>query len=248
MLFASSKICGQGGETMRFLLLVIGIIVSSSSGADARTARWLTSWTASVQGPYPVGNPSAQPDLRFALPNAAGGARDQTFRLMVMPSLWGSTARFRFSNALGTKPVTFDGLFVALQRSGSVTEPGSNRPITFAGKDSVTIAPGQMVWSDPVELSFVKRRSAETLIGRRLAVSFHVAGESGPMTWHAKAVTTSYLTAPEAGAKGASEGVSDFPFSTASWYFLDAIDMDAAAGSALVVHSAIPSRTAPRRQ
>jgi len=36
------------------------------------------------------------------------------------------------------------------------------------------------------------------LLGRKLAVSFHVVGESGPMTWHAKALTTSYLTAPSA--------------------------------------------------
>ena len=32
------------------------------------------------------------------------------------------------------------------------------------------------------------------LRGRKLAVSFHVAGESGPMTWHAKALQTSYIS------------------------------------------------------
>ena len=51
------------------------------------------------------------------------------------------------------------------------------------------------------------------------------------MTWHAKALTTSYLTPPGAGAKGGVEGVTDFPFSTASWYFLDAVDMAAAPGT-----------------
>ena len=43
----------------------------------------------SAQGPYPVGNPSAQPDQKFAFPDPATGARDQTFRLMVRPDLWG---------------------------------------------------------------------------------------------------------------------------------------------------------------
>jgi hypothetical protein len=39
------------------------------------------------------------------------------------------------------------------------------------------------------------------LAGRKLAVSFHVAGESGPMTWHAKALQTSYATAPAPGPR-----------------------------------------------
>src|SRR6202043_44166 len=98
-------------------------------------------WTGSVQGPYPVGNPSAQPDMHFALPVPERGAHDQTFRLMVRPSLWGREARLRLSNAYGTQPVTFDGVYAGLQQSGSVVAPGSNRPVTFAGKSSVTVAP-----------------------------------------------------------------------------------------------------------
>ena len=72
----------------------------------------MVAWTASAQGPYPIGNPSAQPDLKFAFPDATG-ARDQTFRLMVRPDLWGRQARIRFSNAFGTRPVTFDGVMSA---------------------------------------------------------------------------------------------------------------------------------------
>ena len=77
------------------------------------------SWTGSVQGPYPVGNPSAQPDQKFAFPDPAAGARDQTFRLIVQPELWGRQARIRLSNAFGTKPVTFDGAYVGLQWSSA---------------------------------------------------------------------------------------------------------------------------------
>ena len=62
-----------------------------------------------------------------------------------------------------------------------------------------------------------------------------VAGESGPMTWHAKALQTSYATAPGAGAKGHEEGEAPFPFSTASWFFLDALDVMAPAGTPVVV-------------
>ena len=66
-------------------------------------------------------------------------------------------------------------------------------------------------------------------------MSFHIAGDSGPMTWHAKALTTSYVTAPGAGAKGASEDEAAFPYTTASWFFVDAIEMVAPADAFAVM-------------
>ncbi|MBV9968446.1 MAG: lysophospholipase, partial [Xanthobacteraceae bacterium] len=95
--------------------------------------------------------------------------------------------------------------------------------------------PGSSAWSDPVALPFVHDASAADLAGRKLAVSFHVAGESGPMTWHAKALQTSYVSPPGSGAKGAQEDEAAFPYSTASWFFLDAVEMLASADSFAVV-------------
>jgi lysophospholipase L1-like esterase len=198
--------------------------------AGAQPTRWKTAWTASVQGPFPSGNASAQPDLRFALPISTTGARDQTFRLIVKPDIWGRQTRLRFSNAFGTKPVTFDGVYAGIQWSGGAVMRGTNRPVRFSGKNSVTVAPGEAVWSDAVPVASVGR-----LDGRKLAVSFHIAGESGPMTWHAKALATSYLTAPGAGATGQQEDEASFPFTTTSWYFLDAVDMMAPASTQVIV-------------
>ena len=208
---------------------------SVSSALAQSPQKWVTSWTGSVQGPYPIGNPSAQPDLRFAFPSPEIGACDQSFRLIVRPDLWGRQVRLRFSNALGTRSVTFDGVFVGLQQGAAMLVAGSNQPVSFAGGRSTTIAPGLSVWSDAVSLPFVHEPAAPELLGRKLAVSFHVAGESGPMTWHAKALTTSYLTAPGAGAKGDAEDEQEFSFSTASWYFLDALDMMAPADASTIV-------------
>jgi lysophospholipase L1-like esterase len=221
-------------KTFTRLFLALCLVAPGVARAQAGE-KWVTSWTGSVQGPYPVGNPSAQPNLSFAFPNPADGARDQSFRLIVRPDIWGGRTRLRFSNAYGTKPVTFDGVFAGLQASGATIVPHTNHPVLFAGKPSVTVAPGQSVWSDADALPFVHGVSDPEMIGRKLAVSFHVAGDSGPMTWHAKALTTSYLTAPGAGAKGGPEGDGDYPFSTASWYFLDAVDMLAPASTQLVV-------------
>jgi lysophospholipase L1-like esterase len=209
-------------------IVVASLLVASAQMASAKdNENWVVSWTGSVQGPYPVGNPSAQPDQKFAFPDPAAGARDQTFRLIVRPDLWGRQARIRLSNAFGTKPVTFDGVCTGLQLDSAALLRGSNRLVTFGGKTSVTVAPGNSVWSDAVTLPFAGQ--PDNLAGRRMAVSFHIAGESGPMTWHAKALTTSYVTAPGAGSKGTLEDESAFPYTTASWFFLDAIEMTAPA-------------------
>src|SRR5947209_3671835 len=90
------------------ITIALALLCAPAHAAD----KWVTSWVASVQGPYPVGNPSAQPVLKFAFPAPEAGARDQTFRLIVMPDIWGKQARLRLSNAFGTKPVTFDGAHV----------------------------------------------------------------------------------------------------------------------------------------
>src|SRR5216684_4601878 len=219
----------------RFVVLIVaGIFLLLPHTLSAQQgATWVVSWVASAHGPYPVGNPSAQPDQRFAFPSAPTGANDQTFRLIVRPDIWGRQARLRLSNVFGTKPVTFDDVFVGLQMGGPALVKGTNQPVTFGGKASVTVAPGSAVWSDGVQLGFV--RDPAELAGRKLAISFHVAGESGPMTWHAKALTTSYVTAPGAGSKGKSEDEAAFPYSTASWFFLDAVEMMAPARSFAIV-------------
>ena len=141
--------------------LALLIMAASFAATAAGETHWVTSWAASVHGPYPVGNPSAQPNLSLVFPAAETGARDQSFRLIVKPEFWGARTRLRFSNALGTQPVTFDGAYAGLQWSGSAVMPGTNRAITFGGKRSVTVAPGESVWSDAVALPFVKKGNAE---------------------------------------------------------------------------------------
>jgi lysophospholipase L1-like esterase len=213
--------------------VLLMILLAACAATAAEQTNWVTSWAGSVQGPYPVGNPSAQPNLSLVFPSAETGARDQSFRLIVKPEFWGAKTRMRFSNALGMQPVTFDGAFVGMQWSGSAVMPDTNRAITFGGRNSVTVAPGESVWSDAVALPFVNK--GNELRGRKLAVSFHVAGTSGPMTWHAKALQSSYVTLPGAGSKGDDESEAAFPFATASWYFLDALDMAADEGVGAIV-------------
>ncbi len=209
----------------RLVLLLTLLCISPFAAGSGHAQHWTASWTASAHGPYPIGNPTAQPELKFAFPSATQGARDQSFRQIVRPDIWGQQTRVRLSNVFGTQPVTFDDAFVGLQESGNAVVAGTNQPLRFKGQASVTVAPGESVVSDPVALPFVKTPSDPLLRGRKLAISFHVAGDSGPMTWHAKALQTSYVTRPGAGSKGGDGSEAAFLFSTASWYFLDEVGM-----------------------
>jgi len=217
---------------MRWLLGLV--LVMSMQAAPAMAQGWVTSWAAAVQGPYPTGNPSAQPDQRFAFPDPARGARDQTLRQVIRPSLWGRQVRFRLSNALGTRPLTVAAASVGLQLGGAALVPGTRQPLRFAGAAGTTIPAGGMAWSDPVTLGFVPEE-AGAMQGRKLAISLEIGGESGPMTWHAKALQTSYVSPPGSGDATADDSEDRFPFSTASWFFLDAMEVIAPAGTPVIV-------------
>jgi lysophospholipase L1-like esterase len=173
--------------------------------------------------------------MKFAFPIPEQGANDQSFRMIVRPDVWGKRARIRLSNVFGTKPVTFDGVFIGLQASGSAVMARTSAPLTFGGANAVIVEPGKYAVSDPTLLTFVRDPNDPMLTNRRLAVSFHIAGESGPMTWHAKSLTSSYLTLPGAGSRGSEENESAFPQSTTSWYFLDEVDMEAPQPTKVVV-------------
>ena len=211
----------------------VWVVLALLAASPAWAQRWVTSWAGSVQGAFPAGHGVAQPELKFALPD--GTVHDQTFRMIVRPSLWGRRARLRFSNVFGAKPLVLDGAFVGLQMSGATVAAGTNRPVTFKGKRSIAIAVGADAWSDAVTLPFVADPAAADLQGRKLAVSFHIAGDAGAPTWHALAMQTSYMTPSGAGSLGELEDGSVFPSSTTSWFIVDALDMQAAPDVSAVV-------------
>lgn len=51
------------------LITALFALAAHAQSAD----KWVAAWAGSVQGPYPIGNPSAQPDMRFAFPSAEVG-------------------------------------------------------------------------------------------------------------------------------------------------------------------------------
>src|SRR4051812_15409715 len=145
----ATPVPSRGGRVSLRKFVITLAVLSASCAAPAAADGFVASWAASAHGPYPVGNPTAQPELRFAFPSPERGARDQSFRMIVRPDVWGREARIRLSNAFGTRPVTFDGAFVGLQESGSAIVPGTNPAATFGGNAGVVVPPGGSVVSDP---------------------------------------------------------------------------------------------------
>ena len=218
-------------------LVALSLIVALSCPAWAQDGRmpagqkWVATWAASVHGPYPSGNASAQPDLKFAFPDPTQGAVDQSFRLIVKPDLWGDRFRIRLANTFGTQTITFDQIYIGISATSGSIVKGTNHPVLFGGQTSINIAAGASAFSDAID---VKLPAGALTEGRKLTVSFHVVGPTGPMTWHAKALQTSYVTAPRAGGQTKAEDDAAYPYTTTSWYFLDAVDVMAPAATAVV--------------
>lgn len=170
--------------TLATLLLLPQGADAKNGKDDNRTGReeWAATWIASAHGTYPTGTAVSQPDLSFAFGSPEVGANDQTFRLIVRPSIWSDRFRLRFTNRFGDRPVTFDDIYLGLHESGGAIVDGTNQRVTFGGKRSVTLQPGEIIYSDPVRQDYADLRDDEVLQGRKLAVSFHAVGETGPMT------------------------------------------------------------------
>ncbi|MFG1807195.1 SGNH/GDSL hydrolase family protein [Streptomyces sp. NPDC049040] len=144
------------------------------------------------------------------------GPADRSYRLVVRTSVGGTGMRIRLSNAFGEHPVTFASAYAGLQRQGAELVHGSNRPLAFGGSPSVTVPAGGTVLSDPLP----GRLAAQS----NLVVSLHVTGAQGPTTGHGMAMQTSYAAA---GDHAADEGAAGWTDPMGSWYWLDAVSVQA---------------------
>ena len=211
---------------------------------------WAASWTTGQQGAFvgadglpvviPAGEFQAykyfpQPDvIRFAL--LKGGANDQTFRMIVHPSLWSDTFRIRFSNVFGREPLNIGTASVGVQEIAADILPGTNTKITFnGGKAGVTINPGDRLFSDPIKPEFAGTSGLAAMHGRNLAISFAIKGQSSALSYHNTAAQTSYIGAPASGDHTADEGGSAFPYTTTSSFVIDAVDASAPKGTPVVL-------------
>lgn len=76
--------------------------------------------------------------------------KEQTLRQIAHLSVGGKAIKVKFSNQFGTTPLTLDKVRVARSLGTGTIDPATDRALTFSGKESVTIPPGEELYSDVV--------------------------------------------------------------------------------------------------
>jgi len=196
-----------------FLFIAHTVAAQSPATVGAKSQTWVASWGASQQIPEPQ-NALPPEDLR-----------DATVRQIMHLSVGGTAVRVHVSNAFGTEPLHFSSIHIARPLSPASPEiyPATDRPLTFAGKDDVTIPPGAEYISDPLDYAVAPLSD--------LAVSFHMDAPPARETGHPGSRATSYyMHGDSVTAANLTE-----PKHVDHWYQLSEIDVLAAPGAAVVV-------------
>lgn len=191
---------------------LVFLIAASGAGTAQSTKKveWVGTWAASPM--LALGGFTVHP---FAA---------TTLREIVHVSNGGDQIRIRFTNELGSDPLTISDAHAALSAGGAAIKDGTDHAVTFGGATSVRIAPGAAVFSDPVPLAVPALSD--------VAISFYLPNQiMRAETYHAFADQDNFL------ADGDVAGASSLPqpTTTTSWYFVDGVDVPAENGSRSIV-------------
>jgi lysophospholipase L1-like esterase len=114
---------------------------------------------------------------------------NQTIRMIAHVSIGGRRLRVRLSNAHGLRKLEIGRARVALRAEGPGIVPGSDRPLTFNGSPTATIAVGALLVSDEVDLDLPPLSD--------LVISVYLPGhlpEDFMITGHGNAHQTNYIS------------------------------------------------------
>ena len=192
------------------------VIAALTSPPLAAQRGWFSAWASA----HNVGR---------EVPGLSGGA----VRLIVRPTLSGQSLRIKFSNIRGTAPAVFSAASVGVSGGGAAVVAGTNRQLTFNGAPTLTLAPDDMVWSDPIRF--------DVKAFQRLAISLDVASASD-VSMHTLGLAASYRADRPRAAESSADGFvalpPNAPDSTVHeypMYWLAAVDvLSASAGGTIV--------------
>jgi hypothetical protein len=137
--------------------------------------------------------------LTFAFPNATTSANEQSFRMIVRPTVWGDTFRFRFSNVFGSQPLTLDNIYVGCRRAPEQLRRTPTRRIRFQRRRRRVVIPrGPAPVERPVALDFarIRRSFCSSVASSRSASTW---SQQRPDDVAFESLETNYITAPGAG-------------------------------------------------
>jgi lysophospholipase L1-like esterase len=199
---------------------------SSSARHDHWVATWATSEEMAVTSPdRPVLAPNIKmPD--FAQMKGVHGpppipilVNNQTVRMVVHTSIAGEKVRLELSNSFDIGVVSIGSAHIALCTTGSSIDPSSDRELSFSGRKTVDLGPGQILISDPIALDLKPMSN--------LAVSLYIVRTQGTPTNHNPGLHTAYVSA---GDTTAAASIAS-PTTNSSYVWLRSLDVIAPADS-----------------
>ena len=150
-------------------------------------------------------------------PSVAGeGFNNHTLRMNARVSIGGDTVRIRVSNAYGNGNLEIGAASLGIRDSGATIVSGSERPLTFGGSGSATVAAGAVAISDSVQLDVPPLAD--------LAISLYLPGAISPdfQITGRYARQTNYISPPGDFASAINMPVGKI---TDEWYFVCGIDV-----------------------
>jgi lysophospholipase L1-like esterase len=208
-----------------FLLVVL--LFTGDHTASGANGHWVGTWAC---GPQLTEH--AVPPGQNNLPPAP--LAYSTLRQFVHTTIGGQHLRVRFSNAYGTNLVTMNSVHIALaagtgSAANGVINTSTDTALTFHGAPSITLPPGDVVWSDPCDFNVPALTNLAISIFYGY-ISTNVPPQ-GTITGHPGSRTTSYIQAGNVVSASSMPSVA----TTAHWYTITGVDVLADVSSKAVI-------------
>ncbi len=203
-----------------FILAALAPLISGWLPATDATAQgssqWFSAWTVSH-------------NVRETTPDLS----NSTVRMIVRPTISGTSVRIKIETTVGQSPATFSGSCIGVLDSGASLVPGTNTKLTFNGGAGLTLPPGAGAWSDPVEF--------DVKAFQRLAVSLNV-GSASDISTHTLGLATNYYAPGSRAAEVSGSGFTPVPPRAAGttvdafpFYWLAAVDVMSPSATGTIV-------------
>jgi lysophospholipase L1-like esterase len=177
------------------------------------SAPWYASW---------YGSPQNYNETVFTAPPVSH-IENKTLRQIMYVSAGGNSVRLKISNRFGTEALRLDSANIADSAGNGAIVPATLTPVTFnSGQTSLTVAPGEETWSDPVRFRVNELSS--------IAISLYIKDKTARATEHTLGRQDNYMASGDQTSNTTLTGASTYQY----YAFTTALDV-AQTGRAKVI-------------
>lgn len=202
-----SYLCNKIWEEMKKITFSLALLMAATLSAKSDKEQMVATWTTAIQ--------KVEPHNLAPAPYLEGNS----LRQIVEVSFGGKEVALKLSNEYNTEETEILGVELAKalsQGENASIDDGTVTAVTFGGKKSVTMKPGEVIVSDPVKFRLTPRMD--------VAITIHFGKASQKdVTGHPGSRTSSYI------AKGNTNDFSS-AVETAHWYYINSLLVKGAKG------------------